>query len=616
MKKIIVVGLIMLHSACKPIQEAGPNIVWLITEDTSPQHMQLYYEGGVSMPNIEKLAKQGIVYNNAFSNAPVCSVARSTLITGCYAPRIFTQFHRRMKFTNLPEDVQPFPYYLKQAGYYTSNNHKQDYNFIMPEGIWDESSREATYKNRKNGQPFFHVQSHNLSHEGSLHFDQKAIDQTPNEDLENIKVFPYHPNTKTFRYSYHHFQNQHTLTDKLMGEFLTDLEEEGLMEETIIFYFADHGGALPRSKGYAYESGLQVPLVVYIPEKWKHLFNQNKGSRSDTFVEFVDFAPTVLSLLGIAAPSSMDGTAILGKFAELSKIRNKNTAFGHADRFDEKYDLIRTLRIGNYKYIRNYQPFNVDGLYNFYRYKMLGYRNWRDLYFSEKLNEKQRQFFEFRRAEALYDLDQDPHEVNDLSLSAEHQEILSQMRDQLREKLVSLPDLSFYPEPFLLENALKKPVEFGLNHRYEIQELIAVADLNLYSFSDSEQQIRLALANENPWIRYWGLIACSSFGIEAKSFLPKIQELLNNDEENLVRFRALEYLMLNKQPYQTKIIKEILKSAKSMTEANLMLNSLALIKSLNPSFKPDLSKDIFPTEWYKKENDLVNRRMNYLIFNL
>ena len=114
----------------------------------------------------EKLAKQGIVYNNAFSNAPVCSVARSTLITGCYAPRIFTQFHRRMEFTNLPEDVQPFPYYLKQAGYYTSNNHKQDYNFILPEGIWDESSREATYKNRKNGQPFFHVQSHNLSHEG------------------------------------------------------------------------------------------------------------------------------------------------------------------------------------------------------------------------------------------------------------------------------------------------------------------------------------------------------------------------------------------------------------------------------------------------------------------
>ena len=235
------------------------------------------------------------------------------------------------------------------------------------------------------------------------------------------------------------------------------------------------------------------------------------------------------------------------------------------------------------------------------------------MYLSGELNEKQRQFFEFRSAEALYDLEQDPHEVNDLSSSAEHQEILIQMRDQLREKLVSLPDLSFFPEPFLLENALKKPVDFGLSARDEIQELIAVADLNLYNFADAEQQIRQALADENPWKRYWGLIACSSFGSEAKRFLPKIQELLNNDQENLVRFRALEYLMLNQQPYDSKIIVELLKSAKSITGANLMLNSLALIKSLNSSFKLDLSKDIFPSEWYEKENDLVNRRMDYLI---
>ncbi len=616
MKKIFIIGLILLYSACKTSEEALPNIVWLISEDNSTQHMQLYHEGGASMPNIEKLAEKGIVYNNAFSNAPVCSVARSTLITGCYAPRLFTQFHRRMEFANLPEDLKPFPYYLKQAGYYTSNSHKQDYNFILPEGVWDESSKEASYKNRNNGQPFFHIQSHNVSHEGSLHFDQNVIDQTPDEDLEHIKVFPYHPDTKTFRYSYQHFQNRHIMVDKLMGELITDLEKEGLMEETIIFYFGDHGGALPRSKGYAYESGLQVPLVVYIPKKWEHLFNHKKGSRSDTFVEFVDFGPTVLSLAGIAIPSSMDGTAILGKFAEPLKIQNKNSAFGHADRFDEKYDLVRTLRVGNYKYIRNYQPFNVDGLYNFYRYKMLAYKEWRSLYRFGKLNQKQKQFFEFRSAEALYDLDQDPHEVNDLSSSTEHQEILVQMRDQLREKLLALPDLSFYPEPFLLENALKNPVDFGLSHRNEIQELLAVADLNLFSFEEAEQQIKKALANKNPWKRYWGLIACSSFGIKAKSFLPKIQDILNKDQVNLVRFRALEYLMLNQKPYDSKIIKELLRSAKSKTEANLMLNSLALIKSLNPTFKIDSSKEIFPTEWYEKENDLVNRRMDYLIYNL
>ena len=285
MRISIIVGILLFFSACNPKDQSYPNIVWLTTEDNSPQYMKLYNGDGVAMPAIEKLAKDGIVYDNAFSNAPVCSVARSTLITGCYAPRIFTQFHRRTRHVPLPEGVMPFPYYLKKAGYYTTNNSKEDYNFLLPEGVWDESSKKATYKNRKQGQPFFHVQNYTITHESNLHFDQNKIDNTPDQVLENIKVFPYHPDTKTFRYSYHHFQNRHVLADLKMGEFIDELEQQGLMEETIIFYFGDHGGVLPRSKGYAYESGLQVPLVVYVPEKWKHLFHHNKGSRAKTFVD-------------------------------------------------------------------------------------------------------------------------------------------------------------------------------------------------------------------------------------------------------------------------------------------------------------------------------------------
>jgi arylsulfatase A-like enzyme len=374
----LLLGLLLINAACSPTEQSFPNIVWLTTEDNAPHHMKLYNDQGASMPAIEKLAKEGIVFDNAFSNAPVCSVARSTLITGCYAPRVFTQFHRRAQHVPLPQGLMPFPFYLRQAGYYTTNSHKQDYNFILPEGVWDESSKKATYKNRKPGQPFFHVQNHTVTHEGSLHFNQKAIDNTADEDLEHIKVFPYHPDTKTFRYSYHHYHNRHVLADQQMGEFITDLEEQGLMEDTIIFYFGDHGGVLPRSKGYAYESGLQVPLVVYVPEKWKHLFHHSKGSRAETFVEFVDLAPTVLSLAGVSPPEGIDGTAVLGAYSEASKIEKKNTSFGYADRFDEKYDLVRTLRVGKYKYIRNYQPFNKDGLFNFYRYKMLAYQEWRN----------------------------------------------------------------------------------------------------------------------------------------------------------------------------------------------------------------------------------------------
>jgi arylsulfatase A-like enzyme len=362
MRILLLLGLLFINASCSPSEQSFPNIVWLTTEDNAPHHMKLYNEHGASMPTIEKLAKEGIVFDNAFSNAPVCSVARSTLITGCYAPRFFTQFHRRAQHVPLPHGLMPFPFYLRQAGYYTTNSHKQDYNFILPEGVWDESSKKATYKNRKPGQPFFHVQNHTLTHEGSMHFNQKAIDNTADEDLENIKVFPYHPDTKTFRYSYQHFYNRHVLVDKQMGKFITNLERQGLMEDTIIFYFGDHGGVLPRSKGYAYESGLQVPLVVYVPEKWKHLFHRSKGSRVETFVEFVDLAPTVLSLAGISPPEGIDGTAVLGAYSEASKIEKKNTSLGYADRFDEKYDLVRTLRVGKYKYIRNYQPFNKDGI--------------------------------------------------------------------------------------------------------------------------------------------------------------------------------------------------------------------------------------------------------------
>jgi hypothetical protein len=400
-----------------------------------------------------------------------------------------------------------------------------------------------------------------------------------------------------------------------MGEFIADLEQEGLMEDTIIFYFGDHGGVLPRSKGYAYESGLQVPLVVYVPEKWKHLFHHSKGSRAKTFVEFVDLAPTVLSLAGVSPPEGIDGTAVSGVFSQASAIEKKNTSFGYADRFDEKYDLVRTLRVGKYKYIRNYQPFNIDALYNFYRYKMLAFKQWDNLYNAGKLNQEQRQFFESKGPEGLYDIDQDPHEVNDLSASPAHQEILMQMREQLREKLAALPDLSFYPEPYLLEHASGNPVAFGQNHQQEIKELMAVADLNLSSFEAVQGKIKQALTDDNPWKRYWGLVVCTSFGKKAKTLVPQIKNLVNQDQENLVRARAMEYLILNQESFDTKIIEELLKKAQSQTEANLILNSLGLIKNLKPQLKFNLSKEIFPPEWYDKPNDLVNRRMDYLIGN-
>ena len=379
MRILSIILLLITTISCKN-ESLKPNIVWIVTEDNSIHYMNLYKAGGAEMPAVASLASEGVVFDNAFSNAPVCSVARSTIITGVYAPRIGTQYHRRMSKVKLPDDVKPLPVYLKEAGYYTTNNAKEDYNFIKEGEIWNESSGKATYKNRNEGQPFFHVQNLHNTHEGQLHFDKEHLENAlKTNNLDSIKPFPYHPDTPTFRYTQSLLHSHHIDVDKEIAKIISDLENEGLIDDTIIFYYGDHGGVLPRSKGYIYESGLIVPMVVRVPEKFKKLSPFKSGSRTSLFVEFVDLVPTVLSIAGIKVPKSVDGKPFLGKKLKKSKIERQNITFGYADRFDEKYDLVRSVRKGKFKYIRNYQPFNVDGLYNFYRYTMLAYKEWYNL---------------------------------------------------------------------------------------------------------------------------------------------------------------------------------------------------------------------------------------------
>ncbi len=566
------------------------------------------------MPAIEKLAKEGIVFEHAFSNAPVCSVARSTIISGCYAPRVGVQYHRRMQFATLPQGLQMFPAYLRQAGYYTTNNSKEDYNFKKPYGVWDQSSRQASYRNRKEGQPFFHVQNFGRSHEGQLHFSKKKMETEKTiTDPETVAVFPYHPNTPLYRYTNAKYRDLHMEVDTQIGEFIKQLAADGELENTIIFYYGDHGGVLPRGKGYIYESGLHVPMVVRFPKKWQHLAPATPGTRMDGFVQFVDLGPTVLNLAGISRPGQMDGRPFLGKGVKKSALNRKNLAFSYADRFDEKYDLVRAIRKGRFKYMRNFQPFNFDGLFNFYRYKMLAFKEWRELYDQGKLNEAQSQFFEARSAEALYDLDEDPHEINNLADNPAYAKILKQLRRTLDRQLKSMPDLSFYPEPYFLEKGLDNPVAFGQAGKKEIAKLINIANLSLKPFSKAQKGITKALDSDNPWERYWGLIVCSTFGEEAKPLYTKARKIASSDPEILVRTRAAEFMGLTGQKGLVSVLKDVLKKAKNQTEANLILNTVTLLQERRPDLSFDLSRDMFPAQWTAKPNDLVNRRLEYLL---
>lgn len=575
---VMLLGILWFHPSVNA--QERPNIVWVVSEDNSQHFLQLYNEqGGAPMPNIEALAKHGLIFNHAFSQAPVCSVARSTLISGSFAPRIGAQYHRATQRVPMPDGQEMFPYYLRQAGYYTSNNAKEDYNMIKSEGVWDNSGRQATYRDRKADQPFFHVQNFGTTHEGQLHFTtEKMKTEKTSKAPDEFTPFPYHPNTPTFRYTYAKYYDLHQKVDQQIGEFLDQLEADGLMDNTFIFYYGDHGGVLPRSKGYIYESGLHVPLVIYVPEKWKNLVPAEMGSRIDGFVQFMDFGPTVLNLAGVSVPEKMDGRAFLGPGVSAEELAARDITFSYADRFDEKYDLVRAVRKGKYKYIRHYQPFNIDGLYNFYRFRMLGYQEWRELYDAGKLNEIQRQFFEPKAVEALYDVERDPHETRNLAKDPFHQTRLLELRGLLQQKLKSLPDLSFFPESEFLGKGAENPVRFGQQNRKLIAQLIDIADLSLLPFQRAQPAIQQALQSEEAMKRYWGLIVCSSFGTAAKTFYDTARRMAIEDEHRLVRVRAAEFLSLSGQTPPESILVDAVATADSPTEANLILNTLAMLQ--------------------------------------
>ena len=587
-----------------------PNIVWIVSEDNSAKWLRLYNEGGAPMPYVERLARVGITFNNAFSCAPVCSVARSTIISGCYAPRLGAQYHRKQATVAMPDGLKMFPWYLRKNGYHTTNNSKEDYNFHPADkkDVWDASSRKASYKNRKPGQPFFHVQNFGTTHEGKTFGDPLKFQLKT--DPAKVKLAAYHPDTPVFRRSYAHYLDNHMTVDAQIGAFLKKLEIDELLDDTFIFYYGDHGGVMPGSKGYANESGLRVPMVVSVPKNWQHLAPAPARTRVDGFVEFVDLSATVLNLAGIEIPAAIDGKPFLGKGVTLEELNKRDQSFGYADRFDEKYDLVRTLRKGKFRYSRNYQPFNFDGLYNEYRYKQTPFAQWRELYLSGKLNAAQEQFFKARPAETLYDLSSDPDEVKNLANDPAHQKTLLELRALLQKRIKGMPDLSFYPEPVFLKTATDNPVAFGQKHKSEIAKLIETADLSLKSFEEAKERIATALDSKNPWERYWGLIVCSTFGKQAAPIYEQAKKLAADDAEPLVRTRAAEFLGLTGQQDPRPVLTEVLNATEDHILANLILNTVVVLQDSKPGYKFDASK--LTASWVNNKKAEVASRVLYL----
>lgn len=476
-----------------------PNILWLTSEDNGP-HLGCYGDDYADTPHIDSIAKKGMIYLNAWSTAPVCAPARTTLITGVYPPSTGSQHMRSL--VNLPSFMKMYPQFLREKGYYCTNNRKEDYNAEKPGKVWDESGPRAHWNKRPEGKPFFAVFNYTVSHESQLRIrPHKAV-----HDPAKVHIPAYHPNAPEIRQDWAQYYDKITEMDQLVGEALAELEEAGLAEETIIFYYGDHGSGMPRNKRWLYQSGLRVPLVVYFPEKFKHLApkDYNKGGESEQLVGFIDYAPTLLSIAGIKPPEYMQGHSFAGKYPE----QQQEYMFGFRGRMDERYDMSRTVRDKRYHYIRNYMPHRPQGQYLAYMFQTPTTRKWKQLFDEGKLNEAQSFFWKSKPAEELYDLENDPEEIHNLASSPEHQQIKDRLKNELKKQIFQIRDLGFVSEAEMhIRSEGSTPYEFGHNPKlYPLKRIYPAAELATSLNPDTIPQLVKMLDDKEPAIRYWAAI--------------------------------------------------------------------------------------------------------------
>ncbi|MGH9339519.1 MAG: sulfatase-like hydrolase/transferase [Acidobacteriota bacterium] len=425
---------------------ARPNFLWISAEDLSPD-LGCYGDRYARTPNIDKFSKESALFTRAFTVAGVCAPSRSGIITGMYPCSIGTGHMRSQGVP--PPYVKCFTEYLRGAGYYCTNNAKTDYNFDSPDTAWDESSARAHWRNRAQSQPFFAVFNINTTHESRIRIDDQQFNQLTaplrpedRHDPTKAELPPYYPDTPLVRRDWARYYDLGTAMDLQVAEILQQLEDDGLAENTVVFFWGDHGRGLPRAKRWIYDSGIHAPLIIRWPGKIA------PGGRNDQLVSFIDFAPTLLSIAGIDVPSHFQGQAFLGAAAA----EPRRHIFAARDRMDEAYDIIRCVRDQRYKYIRNFEPEKTYAQRISYMDEMPTMQEMRRLHAEGKLSGPEELFFrQTKPAEELYDTAADPHEINSLAESPQHQEILLEMRRVLQNWMDEIDDLALIPEDQLLE---------------------------------------------------------------------------------------------------------------------------------------------------------------------
>jgi arylsulfatase A-like enzyme len=525
-----------------------PNIIWITCEDISP-YLGCYGCREAQTPNLDALAAQGTRYTHAYANAPVCAVARSTLLTGMYSTSLGT--HQMRSDVQLPAATPAYPKIFQKAGYYCTNNSKTDYNsnFLRDKTLWNESSRRAHWKNRADGQPFFAVFNITVTHEGQLgpkgiqkYITSKRIPAEPRINPADIRLPPYHPDLPAIRHEWARLHDLITHMDELVGSLLRELEEAGLDDNTIVFFYSDHGGQLARSKRFIYNVGTRVPLIVRFPKKWSHLAPTAPGQPSDRLVSFIDFPKTALSLAGLPVPDAMQGRIFLGEDTEPAP----ESVHLFRDRMAERYDFSRAVTDGRHYYIRNFMPHKPRGRDSRYGPSVQdNWVAWENHYDAGKCNAVQSRFFQPKPVVELFDTLADPWHVENLADQPQHQKRIKAFEQDLDHWMIDTRDLGLVPEPLYCEfvgpgKEFETLHEFAQSDQFPVRRVLKAARIAGGGIEHDVPACRGFLHDPNPIIRHWG--AYGLFLANTKESAPALKQMATNDSAAANRVMAAQAL--------------------------------------------------------------------------
>lgn len=512
-----------------------PNILWLTCEDTGP-HLGCYGDPDASTPHLDRLAARGLRYRRVWSVAPVCAPARTAIISGLH-PRSTGSEHMR-SLVRMPAGTRMFPELLREAGYHCSNNSKEDYNLVKPGRVWDESSARAHWKARSPGQPFFAVFNFTESHESQI----RRPDHQYVHDPAKVRVPPYMPDTPEVRAGWAQYQDQVSVIDARVGRAVAELEAAGLAEDTLVFFFGDHGSGMPRNKRSACDSGLRVPLLVHFPARWRHLAppEYREGGESERLVSFLDLAPTVLNLAGAEVPAWLHGRAFAGPGVGR---RGAEFLYGERGRMDERYDLVRSVTDGRHVYVRNYFPHRPHGQPVDYMFQTPATVSWKRLYDQGRLDPVRRSFWEPRAPEELYDLGNDPFETVNLAADPAYRRTLARLRRAHLAQSRRVGDVDLLPEAELLRRAAGgAPGDWARTNRALLDRVLTVAERAAGREEREVPRLLRAAADPEAAVRWWAALGLLVRGKEAVLAGTDVLGRMLEDPNPSVRIMAAEAL--------------------------------------------------------------------------